>query len=292
MNRKETIQEIERLNKKFESKYFPLVEKAIKSQISSLISTIEAHGVNAGVNEAHKIVTSPVAPVVQSLYLEVGLRYARKQWRLFQEQKKQTRSKSRFVTHTYKGVSSSITAPHFETKGFGFNAERVQFIKDYLYRFLVEKIVFKLAETTRETLLTVLNKAVAEGWGIDETVRELKDLPLSRTQAARIVRTEITRASNTGTMAAGSTFEFEQTKEWMSAHDSRTRGQHIEDLASHIGLDGITIDYEDLFTDPRNGDKLRYPGDPEASAASTINCRCSIAVVGKIGSDGRLIPKK
>jgi hypothetical protein len=59
-----------------------------------------------------------------------------------------------------------------------------------------------------------------------------------------------------------------------------------------VALDGHRIDIEDVFIDPRNGDQLRFPGDPLASAASTINCRCSLALLAKRDANGRLIPKR
>lgn len=265
MNRETTIAEVTRISRRFEKRYYPKVEKAIKGQISSLIDTIRSHGVNAGVREVNSIVTSPVAPVIKSMYLEVGMFYARRLWRDLIAQKGQ--------------------------KGFGFSAEWIKTIKDILFGFLTEKILFGVSITTREMLLTILNRSIAEGWGVDKTVKELEDTPLSKTQAARIVRTEITRATNVGQFAAAETFPFQQTKEWMSAHDMRTRGQHLKDHASHIGLDGQVIDYDQPFTDPINGDKIMYPGDPEASAASTINCRCTLGIVAKRDSNNRLIPK-
>ncbi|RDJ93569.1 hypothetical protein B4Q13_21035, partial [Lacticaseibacillus rhamnosus] len=84
----------------------------------------------------------------------------------------------------------------------------------------------------------------------------------------------------------------EQMKEWISAHDRRVRGVDPKDHASHIGLDGIRINAGDLFEDPRNGDLLDHPGDPKASAASTINCRCSVAYTAKRDDNGNLIPKR
>lgn len=261
------------LNRKFEDKYFPKVRDAIKGQISSLTHIIENNGIQAGIIHLDRNITSPVAPIIQDLYLEVGLRYARIQWRQLQDQRRRSR----------KGR---------ETKGFGFNEAWAQFIKDFLFRFLTETILFQLQETTRAVLIATLQKAIEEGWGIKETVKELDELSLSRVQAARIVRTEVTRASNTGHMAGASTFEYEQVKEWVAAMDLRTRGTKPEDHASHRGLDGIVVDYDDVFIDPRNGDKLRYPGDPEASAASTVNCRCRVVITAKTDEQGRLIPKK
>lgn len=273
MNREEHIREVIRINRRYEKKYFPLVQKAIEAQIEDVIRAVERNGISAGISKANNLVSSQVGSIVEALYIEVGSRFAKMNWQNLQGQRRQAKK--------------SLT-----TKGFGFNADWVKYIKNYLYQHLVDKIIFKMTDYTRAVMLTVLNDAIAGGWGIDETVKALRDLPLSRTQAARIVRTEVTRAANTGTMASSESFEFEQTKEWMSAHDKRTRGVDVNDHASHIGLDGVTIDEKDYFVDPRNGDQLMFPGDPNATAASTINCRCTMAVVAKLDNNGRLIPKK
>jgi hypothetical protein len=280
MNRTELISNHQRINRKFEVKYFRLVHATLQDDIGMVAGMVDAKGIHAGISYVHDMLTNGVAPIVQRLYNEVGLQYARATWRALQEQKRATRTKGPALSEGY------------QQKGFGFNTDWVQFIKNFLYQFLIDKITFEVTRTFRDTLLTTLNLAIEKGWGIAETVRALDELPLPRTQAARIVRTEVTRAANTGAMAAGSTFPFEQTKEWIATHDSRTRGQHPNDHASHISLDGITIDYEDVFTDPINGDELRYPGDPNGSAASVIHCRCAIAIVAKVGANGRLIPKK
>jgi hypothetical protein len=137
-----------------------------------------------------------------------------------------------------------------------------------------------------------LQQSISEGWEVDKTVRELRESGFSDFQAARIVRTEVNTAANVGVIAAGDTYEYQMQKEWISIHDRRTRGTNPKDHANHISLDGITIDFEDLFTDPRNGDRLRHPGDPKASAASIINCRCNMALIPKRDQRGRLIPKR
>lgn len=263
------------LNKRFEDKYFPKVKAVIKSEVGDVIRHLQYYGdIQQAIGYVHKHIHSGKLPsVVEKMYQEVGLRYARRTHSILIRQR--------------KGIELV-----YQTKGFGFNQQWVDFIKNYLFKFLLEKITFQVAETTRNVLLTVLNNAIEQGWGIDKTVQELEVLPLSSTQAARIVRTEITRAANTGVMAASSTFPFQQTKEWISAHDRRVRGVNPKDHANHVELDGQVIDEEDVFIDNRNGDRLRYPGDPQASAASTINCRCAIALVAKVDENGRLIPKR
>jgi len=175
---------------------------------------------------------------------------------------------------------------------FGFNPTWTKFIVDYLNRFLIEKITFEVSRTTRDELLKVLNQAITEGWSVDETVKRIESLPFTAMQAARIVRTEVNRAANVGAKAQSSTFAFEQNKEWISAEDNRVRGLRPSDHANHVLLDGVTINEGDVFIDIRNGDRLEFPGDPRASAASTINCRCSVAYVAKRNAEGRLIPKR
>jgi hypothetical protein len=283
LNREDHIRETVLLNRRFEKKYYPKVKRAIERQISSLIRAIEYNGsVQDGLHEVSKIISTPVTQVMESMYYEIGLRYARRTYRDQQEERRALKPARKLVSVT-KGYS-------VETKGIGLNTLWRQMIKKLLGEFLLE-MTFDIAKTTRETLTRILQKSIDEGWGVDRTVKELEDLPLSRTQAARIVRTEVTRAANTGVNVAGETSEFEQTKEWISAKDHRTRGTDPEDHASHVLLNGITVDYDDVFIDPRNKDELRYPGDPKAKAESTINCRCSMVVRLKYGEDGRPIRK-
>jgi hypothetical protein len=279
LNREEYIRETVLLNRRFEAKYYPKVKRAIDRQISSLIEAVKE---GRGMGAVSQIISTPVTQVMESMYYEIGLRYARRTYRDQQEERRALKPARKLVSVT-KGYS-------VETKGIGLNTLWRQMIKKLLGEFLLE-MTFDIAKTTRETLTRILQKSIDEGWGVDRTVKELEDLPLSRTQAARIVRTEVTRAANTGVNVAGETSEFEQTKEWISAKDHRTRGTDPEDHASHVLLNGITVDYDDVFIDPRNKDELRYPGDPKAKAESTINCRCSMVVRLKYGEDGRPIRK-
>jgi len=278
LNRTLHIQQTALLQRKYESKYFPKVKAVIKSEIDRVKSAVQAHGIHAGMNYLHGQFHSKGLPgVIEGLYKDVGLKFAQRQWSMLQSE--------------LRSAPKSVEVV-MQLKGFGFNPTWTAFIKDFLQRFLLDKITFDVATTTRDMLINILQDAIDRGLGVDQIVKELDDLPLSETQAARIVRTEITRAANVGAMAAGDTFAYEQNKEWISAHDMRVRGYDPKDHASHVSLDGNKIDVEDVFIDPRNGDQLRFPGDPLASAASTINCRCAIALTAKRNASGRLIPKR
>lgn len=278
MNRRGHIDEYNRINRKFEVKYYPKVQKAIKAKISSLISDIKEKGTQSALSSlSTDLVNKDLSDTVRKLYLEVGLRYARKEYR-----------RQRQMLRSYPKKSQSVP---LETKGFGFNDQWVAFILNYLSQFLTQKITFSVNETTRQKLYDVLSEGIANGTGINDIVRELEELPFTKTQAARITRTEINRAANVGTMAAVDTSEYEMNKEWISDNDYRVRGRNPKDHADHWKLNGQVIDFEERFKDPKSGDLLRFPGDPEASAASTVNCRCSIAPLFKEDAQGNLIPK-
>lgn len=272
MNRRQIQRQFATINRRYENKFFAPVKAALIPD--GLIAAIRKGGAEAGRAHLHGVVhNSALSNVIRSLYVTVGLRHAQLN---YSRMRGETRKSHELI---------------YETKGFGNNPIWEQFIINYLQRFLLEKITFEVATTTRDAMLEVLAQAIKEGWSIDETVKRLEDLPFTNSQAARIVRTEINRAANVGAKAQSSTFEYEQMKEWISAEDDRVRGYDPKDHASHVALDGQRINEGDVFRDPRNGDLLEFPGDSRASAASTINCRCSIAYVAKRDQNGRLIPK-
>jgi hypothetical protein len=252
----------DQLNKRLEMKWLRPVMDAIHP--TELIKVIEKRGINDGIALlSFETSNEALANVVGQLYQDVGLRHARDNQR-------------RMQASVSKGDLKFLWQ---------------KFIDWYLHRFLIDKITFEVQTTTRDYLLKVLQKGIADGLGIKDMVRKLEDLPFTKFQAARIVRTEVNRASNVGHKAQSSTFEYEQVKEWVSAKDKRVRGRKPEDHASHVALNGSTINEDDFFIDPRNGDRLEFPGDPNASAESTINCRCRVVYTAKRDENGRLIKK-
>lgn len=286
--------EFARINRQFESKYFAKVHNAIKSKVSSLISVIRENGIEAGQNYLRTDLTNvQLSNTVKDLYKEVGAQYARKEYR---RQRNDIRTigfpKKKSVSQNLNLKQTDVSTSGFiETKGFGFNEQWISFILNYLQQFLIEKITFKVNNTTREKLLDVLQEGIVEGLGIEDMVSKLEDLPFTKYQAARITRTEINRAANVGTMAGVSTSEYEMNKEWIAAHDHRTRGVSPHDHADHYHLDGKVVDMDGKFKDPRNGHELSFPGDPEAAAEDVVNCRCSAAPIPKRDVNGFLVPK-
>lgn len=281
MSKSAQTQQFERLNGRFEAIYLPKVYRALNYEVKKAINVLEDKGFTAARNYVTlNIGNDKIGPVIKDLYEKVGRRWAQLTY-------------SRLLPET-RGQKAARPAV-VEQKGFGFNYTWTKFILEYLERYLFEKVTFEIARTTQTAMLRVISRAEAAGWSIDQTVDRLEDWPFLRFQAARIVRTEVNRAANVGSTAQAETSEFEQMKEWQSAEDNRVRGNPVngmKDHADHWNLDGIKINAGDVFTDPRNGDQLRFPGDPRGKAESVINCRCHASYTFKRDANDKLIPKR
>ena len=82
----------------------------------------------------------------------------------------------------------------------------------------------------------------------------------------RIVRTEVNRASNWGSLEGTKSLGVEMNKVWLSAFAAESRPEHE-------AADGQKVDLNEPFT--VWGEQLQYPGDPVGSPGNTINCLCS-----------------
>jgi Phage Mu protein F like protein len=271
--RRKYAKSTERKNRKWESIFFPKVQRAIKQEISSLIEYMKANGVNsAPFYFDQNLSNGKLTEAVQDLYKRVGVDRANEVTRL-------------------------LRAEVVVKKGFGFNQLWVNFILDYFRQHLVQYITYGAVQTMREYFLPLISQAITDGKSFAEISREIEESGFARYQAARIVRTEVNGASNLGTRAAGETYQYQTQKEWISANDNRVRGKDPKDHADHWNLDGQMVDFNQPFTDPDNGVELMQPGDPKAKgsrrdrAATVINCRCTHALVPKRDASGRLIKK-
>jgi len=276
MTRAQIISQYASINRRFETIFFAPVKRSLDAKVKAVIAQIKANGIHAAINHLHiDVANEALHDTVKRLYTTVGLKHARM-------------NEARLRTE--KSMPIAI-----EVKRLGFNQIWTNFVLNYLSRFLTSRITFDVNETLRNRLLYEIQNGITEGSGIDDIVNRLRDIDLTTMQTARIVRTEINRAANVGARAQADTFEYQLLKEWIAIHDNRTRGNPITgaaDDANHWSLDGVTINMEDEFTDPRNGDRLQQPGDPMASAESVINCRCTIGTHAKRDKNGRLIPKR
>lgn len=125
----------------------------------------------------------------------------------------------------------------------------------------------------------------------DRTVARASEEPLDASQIDRMVdryrenflkyRAEnIARTEGLGVVGAARQEALAQATEqagfdptsirrtWRAVNDKRTRDTHRD-------MDGQTVGADEPFESP-TGEEIMFPGDPDASAAERINCRCTI----------------
>jgi SPP1 gp7 family putative phage head morphogenesis protein len=134
------------------------------------------------------------------------------------------------------------------------------------------KLAKQVTETTEKNVLGAILRSQQEGLSVDETVSVIRDRgdTLSRSRAITIAVTEthnaLSWAKHESTRQISDELNLGLRKEWAAVEDDRTR-------PSHASADGQRVDMDDNFI--VGGEEMKYPGDTNASAANTINCRCT-----------------
>lgn len=257
--------------KLFERQHLKHIIIALQAQIKPVIETLKHRGVEAAIASLDTVqINSHLAEPIRDIYKEVGLYFANK---------------------TVHDLNQSIKE---EKAGFGFNLDFLREILAYFGRYLLNKAILPISETTKNQILNILTEGMNNGWGVDKIATTLESPELTLMRARLIVRTESNKAMNFGQQLGESKSEFESTKRWIAANDHRTRH-------SHRLTDDITIDFKDRFHVPIfTGGKIQMqvgvdlmtgPGDVHASAGNVCNCRCVLAFKAKRDENGRLIRK-
>lgn len=231
--------------------FMPLVNAALRHQIDGAIAIIKKKGISAAQGNINgDILNQHIGGVITSLY----------------------KSAAAIAFRKYRP----------NKKAFGDNSDIVDDVIAYLKDYLLQKVVVPISQTTVDQIEAVLQKALREGWGVDETVKELEDEDLTKYRARLIVRTETVKAANITQLAAADNEDFEMEKQWIAIEDRRTRLSH-----SHAGVDGERVDLDQPYS---NG--LMFPGDPNGDPSEICNCRCTQGYFAKRDLQGKLIPKK
>lgn len=141
------------------------------------------------------------------------------------------------------------------------------------------------ADAIRKQLQTEFAKSLKGKEGFDGlTGRLQKVVTMSADRAARIARTEKTRAANGGRYASIINEYIDDYNKAKAQHGKRpalpkVQWVHTNEAkmprASHIALSGQTREIGEEFMP-----SLHYPGDPEAPPRETINCHCYIRRAG------------
>lgn len=130
----------------------------------------------------------------------------------------------------------------------------------------------------RRLMASQLTQGVLLGESMPKMARRLQSVTNSTfATALRTARTAVTGAENAGRVSSyrrAKSMGIDLKQEWLATLDGRTRHSHRQ-------IDGEKVDVGGTFS---NG--CRYPGDPEAAYAETMNCRCTlVAAVDGVDQD-------
>lgn len=130
-----------------------------------------------------------------------------------------------------------------------------------------------IADTDRDDVLKEIDQGFAGGLGTEEIARNIRKVTeLTPFRAATVARTETHAAATYGSVTAARGMEDELglklKKEWLATKDVRTRPEHL-------AADGQQVALDEQFS--VGGELMDRPGDPSASPASILNCRCALA---------------
>lgn len=163
-----------------------------------------------------------------------------------------------------------------EVKDFAATMHRIAM--RYVQREAVRRRITNVTETTRSQVVSAVSKGYEDGLGIPEIARNISDIAddISRMRAETIARTETHGAANYGSDQAARELGLPLRREWLAAHDERTRD-------THAAADGQIVGMDDPFL---VGDAvLMYPGDPAGPPEEVINCRCTLGYIVDDGID-------
>jgi len=154
---------------------------------------------------------------------------------------------------------------------FGRSTDFEEVVQNY---FNTRQLVLE-GITTR--MANRISRLIEQGRADNLTLPEIaklvssKFLPISRTRAALIARTETHNAASFANHSYHQKVEadlgIKMMKKWVATSDARTR-------STHAAASGQVVDMNEDFT--VGGMPMGYAGDPKGGVANVINCRCVI----------------
>lgn len=150
----------------------------------------------------------------------------------------------------------------------GLGLDQVNLLLEGVYPTLGQRITM-IAETQRETIMSVIDQAWRDGLSIRDTALAIRADALSTTRwrAEMIARTEIIGAQNAASVMTARVSGAVAYKTWLAAQDRFVRDDHAE-------ADGQTVPVDQPFD--VGGFQMMHPGDPSGPPQEVINCRCTL----------------
>lgn len=210
---------------------------------SVLVGASDANHAVARVEQRIQTLGPDWGPVLQRVYLVVGLDFARR---------------------TREGIKG-LAAP--EHKGL---TDPWRAAIENWFQGEAGKKIAQITETTRNEVTQELLYGIRAGEGIPELARRLRRMTegFTNERAVTIARTEVIAASNLGSQVGARSTGLVLDKLWIATPDKRTRPAHSTAEGQRRPLDEP---YE------VGGERLNFPGDGSlgASARNLVRCRCA-----------------
>lgn len=183
------------------------------------------------------------------------------------------------------GEAKSLNLGHEHKANLKYDS----FIEEYIKRHTATQIK-TITSTNERTIRRIVSEWVQEGITEGDTLPDLSKFieaefsDLTPGMARRIARTEVSMASNNGSLEAIKSLQVPGIfKEWVTAQDDRVRdGEHGG--ADHAAADGQEVPLDEKFLVPPDA-SMDGPGDIGAEADQVINCRC-VLVYKQKGNSG------
>ena len=142
-------------------------------------------------------------------------------------------------------------------------------------RSAIDLSAFEITQTTAKNVQGIIEQGLLSGASVNQIAIAIDNSAQFGIGRSRMIaRTEATKAINLATDQSYQTAANEGIKirkQWLSSRDDKVRETHQE-------LDGQTVGVNEDFTVPSTGEQAPAPA-AFASAAESINCRCTIVPV-------------
>ncbi len=243
------------------------IEKIIKKRFKAVASIVKSNGYAfAYAFAARPLYDDNTYKPIADMYMSVATLYARRTYN--------------DSTSNFQNIMKGMSLPNEWKSPRRFDSLWKSALEQWL-RMHGLSFVNDINNTTRKDLMRILNQASEKNLTQEEAYNILIKSNIPMVRAARIARTETTRAINAGILLGAASLPYETMKEWVTAEDERVRSNPF----SHTFLHGTIIPLDKSFN---NGEEIRFPGDPLASAENVINCRCMLKILPNM--DDRLRP--
>jgi len=154
---------------------------------------------------------------------------------------------------------------------FGRSTDFEQVVNTY---FNTRQLVLSgITQRMANRISNLIEKGRADNLTLPQIAKLVSDkfLPISRSRAALIARTETHSAASFSNhsyhLTAQKDLGIKMLKKWVSTGDLRTR-------PTHASANGQTVDMDEKFV--VGGTEMEFAGDSAGGAKNVINCRCVI----------------